>query len=172
MANNQTGDYEAVVQVSVRKINGILSMMHRNKVNAQASDAPPTFEHSTSHVRIEDLKIPKHDTTHFAKWYAGVVQELRETGVSPSDARSVLSEKAPPGVSSVLKKGWRDLDIIRLEPAADGAVRGTAYVQLSNPTISLPERSVGEVIIHVDVRVHYDPEGSAAMPEPIHGEVL
>ena len=172
MANNLTGDYEAVVQVSVRKINGILSMMHRNKVNAHASDAPPTFEHSSPRVRIEDLKIPKHDTTHFAKWYAGVVQDLRETGVLPSDARSVLSEKAPPGVSSVLKKGWRDLDIIRLEPAADGAVRGTADVQLSNPTISLAERSVGEVTVHVDVRVHYDPDkGSAPMPEPIHGEV-
>jgi peroxiredoxin len=172
MANNLTGDYEAVVQVSVRKINGILSTMHQNKVNAHASDAPPTFEHSSPRVRIEDLKIPKHDTTHFAKWYAGVVQDLRETGVLPSDARSVLSEKAPPGVSSVLKKGWRDLDIIRLEPAANGAVRGTADVQLSNPTISLAERSVGEVTVHVDVRVHYDPDdGSAPMPEPIHGEV-
>ena len=102
----------------------------------------------------------------------GVVQDLRKTGVLPSDARSVLSEKAPPGVSSVLKKGWRDLDIIRLEPAADGAVRGTAHVQLSNPTISLAERSSGELTVHVDVRVHYDPDkGSAPMPEPIHGEV-
>ncbi len=168
MANNLTGDYEAVVQISVRKINGILATMHQNKVKP---DASPTFEHSAS-VRIGDLKIPKHDTTHFAKWYAGVVQDLRETGVLPGDARSVLSEKAPPGVSSVLKKGWRDLDIIRLEPAADGAVRGTADVQLSNPTISLGERSIGEVTIHVDVRVHYDPDrGSAPMPEPIHGEV-
>ena len=170
MANNLTGDYEAVVQISVRKINGILSTMHQNKVKANTSNPPPTFEHSTR-VRIEDLKIPKHDTTHFAKWYAGAVQDLRQTGVLPSDARSVLSEKAPPGVSSVLKKGWRDLDIIRLEPAADGAVRGTAYVQLSNPTISLAERSIGEFTVHVDVRVHYDPEGSAPMPEPIHGEV-
>ena len=168
MANNLTGDYEAVVQVSVRKINGILATMHQNKVNP---DASPTFEHSTP-VQVGDLKIPKHDTAHFAKWYAGAVQDLRETGVLPSDARSVLSEKAPPGVSSVLKKGWRDLDIIRLEPAADGAVRGTAAVQLSNPTISLAERSIGEVTVHVDVRVHYDPDrGSALMPEPIHGEV-
>lgn len=171
MANSLTGDYEAVVQISVRKINGILSTMHQNKVKADAPEAPPTFEHSTR-VRIGDLKIPKHDTTHFAKWYAGVVQDLRETGVLPGDARSVLSEKAPPGVSSVLKKGWRDLDIIRLEPAADGAVRGTADVQLSNPTISLGERSIGEVTVHVDVRVHYVPDrGSGPMPEPIHGEV-
>ncbi len=169
MANDLTGDYEAVVQISVRKINGILATMHQNKVNP---DASPTFEHSVSRVRVGDLKIPKHDTTHFAKWYAGVVRDLRETGVLPGDARSVLSEKAPPGVSSVLKKGWRDLDIIRLEPAADGAVRGTADVQLSNPTISLAERSIGEVTVHVDVRVHYEPDqGSAPMPEPIHGEV-
>ena len=114
MANNLTGDYEAVVQISVRKINGILATMHQNKVNPAKS---PTFEHSASPV-LGDLKIPKHDTTHFAKWYADVVQDLRKTGVLPGDARSVLSEKAPPGVSSVLKKGWRDLDIIRLEPAA------------------------------------------------------
>jgi len=169
MASNLTGDYEAVVQISVRKINGILATMHQNKVNP---DASPTFEHSASPVQVGALKIPKHDTTHFAKWYASVVQDLRETGVLPSDARSVLSERAPPGVSSVLKKGWRDLDIIRLEPAADGAVRGTADVQLSNPTISLVERSVGEVTVHVFVRVRYNPDsGSAPMPEPIHGEV-
>ena len=40
MANNLTGDYEAVVQVSVRKINGILATMHQNKVNP---DAPPNL---------------------------------------------------------------------------------------------------------------------------------
>jgi len=83
MANNLTGDYEAVVQVSVRKINGILATMHQNKVNP---DASPTFEHSASPVQVGALKIPKHDTTHFAKWYASVVQDLRETGVLPSDA--------------------------------------------------------------------------------------
>ena len=33
MANNLTGDYEAVVQIRVRKINGILATMHQNKVN-------------------------------------------------------------------------------------------------------------------------------------------
>jgi hypothetical protein len=37
MANNLTGDYEAVLQISVRQINGILATMHQNRMNPDAS---------------------------------------------------------------------------------------------------------------------------------------
>jgi peroxiredoxin len=169
MANNLTGDFDAIFQISVRRVNGILATMHQSRVNP---DASPTFEHSSS-VRVGDLPlILQRDSVQFSKWVAGAVQELRETGVLANDARSLLSEKAPPGVSAVLKKGWRDLDVARLEPAASGAVRGKAEVQLSAPTISLAGGAGGEVTVHVFIRVHYVPDaGSAAMPEPIHGEV-
>ena len=171
MANNLTGDFDAVFQIRVRRINGILATMHQSRINP---DASPTFEHSTK-IRLGDLpKILQPDTLQFSKWFAGAVQDLRDTGALASDARSLLSEKAPPGVSAVLKKGWRESDIARLEPVEGGAVRGSAYVQLSNPTISLSAGTAAEVTVHVDVRVHYVPDDvrSAAMPEPIHGEVV
>jgi peroxiredoxin len=166
MANNLTGDFDAVFQIRVRRINGILATMHQSKINPNAS---PTFEHSSS-IRLGDLpKVMQPDTLHFAQWFGGVVRDLRDTGVSASDARLLLSEKAPPGVSTVLKKGWRDLDIARVEPVAGGAVRGFADVQLSAPKISLSAGTAAEATIHVWVRAHYT--GSTAMPEPIHGEV-
>ena len=72
----------------------------------------------------------------------------------------------------MLKKGWRDLDIIRLEPPLTGRCGERPDVQLSNPTISLAERSIGEVTVHVVcARPLRSRQGSAPMPEPIHGEV-
>src|SRR4051794_26409443 len=165
MANNLTGDFDAVFQIRVRRINGILATMHQSRINP---DASPTFEHSSS-IRLGDPKVMQQNTLHFAQWFGGVVKDLRENGVSASDARVLLSEKAPPGVSAILKKGWRDLAVARLEPVAGGTVSGSADVQLSAPKISLSGGTAAEVTVHVWVRAHY--VGSTALPEPIHGEV-
>ena len=47
MANSLTGDYEAVVQIAIRQINGLLATLHQNAND----DAPLKLLHSTS-VRI------------------------------------------------------------------------------------------------------------------------
>ena len=45
MANNLTGDFEAVVQVSVRQINGMLATLHQN---GASNDAPLKLLHSVA----------------------------------------------------------------------------------------------------------------------------
>ena len=50
MANNLTGDFEAVVQLAVRQINGLLAALHQN---GASDDAPLKLLHSAS-LRIGD----------------------------------------------------------------------------------------------------------------------
>jgi hypothetical protein len=50
MASNLTGDYEAVVQVSTRQINGLLATLHQN--GAQ-ENAPLKLVHSAT-LRVGD----------------------------------------------------------------------------------------------------------------------
>ncbi len=62
------------------------------------------------------------------------------------------------------------------DPQNSGSIavstRGTVRVQVSTPTITLPDGSTSEVILHCDLRAHYEPDDSTALlPEPIHGEL-
>ena len=55
-------------------------------------------------------------------------------------------------------------------PAA--ATRGTVQVQISTPTITIPNGSSSEVILQCDLRALYKPDpGTFMLPEPIHGRL-
>ena len=51
MSNNLTGDYDAVVEVRVKAINGVLATLHQNGLS---KDASPTFMHRFA-TRVGDL---------------------------------------------------------------------------------------------------------------------
>ena len=51
-------------------------------------------------------------------------------------------------------------------------MRGIAQVQLGSPTITFPPNTTTEVTAHVQIRANYLPDpGTAALPDPVHGEV-
>src|SRR5687767_9432428 len=64
MANNLTGDFEAVAQINIRQINGLLATLHQNGVT---DDEPLKFLHSTS-LRIGDPRRPRPDVFDFGDW--------------------------------------------------------------------------------------------------------
>ena len=62
------------------------------------------------------------------------------------------------------------------DPQNSGSIavstRGTVQVQVSTPTITIPDGSSSEVILHCNLRAHYKPDpGTLLLPEPIHGEL-
>jgi peroxiredoxin len=167
MANNLTGDYEAVLQITVRQINGILATMHQNGGDKNAS---PSFPHSGS-IRIGDRPITLGiEAVRFRDWVSKAVRDLRASTGSADNARAILSSKTPPGTLAMFQQAWDDLDRSVLAPAPTGRVRGRADFQVSTPTISVPAGSLSEVTVHAWVRAHFYPD-SGALPEPIHGEV-
>jgi peroxiredoxin len=181
MPNNLTGDYEAVLQVSVRQINGILATLHQNGaasiktsptfpggVAGAPVDLSPSFPHSEI-FRVGDTPAAQQPgMVAFNKW---LVSEQKQYQLVPvaGGQWTVSFDTAPPGLVTRLEEQlveWNDalLDHIMAEN-----VRGRAQVQLSSPTIEL-EPSTSRVIASVYVRAHYvhDP-GSQVMPAPVHG---
>src|SRR2546425_899715 len=97
MANNLTGDYEAVVQASVRQINGILATLHQN--GAKGSGFSPNFPHSVANLRVGDL--PPYLTAKmvgFTKWLSTAVQSF-QSGGGGTVTGAELAAKAPPGAA-------------------------------------------------------------------------
>jgi peroxiredoxin len=173
MANNLTGDYEAVLEVSVRQINGLLATLHQN---GGEKDKSPHFPHSVKNIRLgTPPKILDPHLVQFSQWLGSAVQSLRAAGgpgissASPLEIGAHYAEKAPPGAVARFNKDLRDLVAARDEAVPSGRVRGLADVQISTPAISLVR---AEMVVHVYVRAHYYPEGDTPpLPEPIHGEV-
>jgi hypothetical protein len=167
MANNLTGDFEAVLQISVRQINGLLATLHQN--GAKGSGQSPSFLHRLANLRISDR--PRYldpEIFQFGQWMGQTLQSFR--GFSgPSVTAEQLAAKAPPGAKERFNASIAKIISAWTDPVPSGAVRGRAEVQISTPAISL-ERS--DVVFHIYVRARYIPDpGSSSLPAPIHGEV-
>src|ERR1700693_4513585 len=96
MTNALTGDYEAVVQIGVSQINGLLATLHQNGV---ADDAPLKLLHSTS-LRIGDARRVPPDVSAVGDWLTMYRSVGGADGIS--DLGSHLTSTAPPGVAKRL----------------------------------------------------------------------
>jgi peroxiredoxin len=167
MANNLTGDYEAVVQVSTRQINGLLATLHQN---GGQENAPLKLLHSAT-LRVEDRKPGPGDVVRgdFADWVNAYQTARGPVGLG--DLRKHLAGFAPPGAAKMIEAEFSKSGQVQPPPPPE-TVRGTVKVQLASPTLGLTADSTSEVTVHVGVRAHYYPDPSTTdMPKPVHGEV-
>ena len=162
MANGLTGDFDALVEVSVETVNRILATMHQNKASEEAS---PTFPHSFA-VRVGDVST----FLELAHWAIGVLPAPDKT--NPKKTLPASSKVMPPGASQATTDAQGRLTAELAKLTRPAIVRGTARVQVSTPTITLPQGSTSEVNARVQVRAHYTPDpGTLVLPDPVHGEV-
>jgi peroxiredoxin len=170
MGNNLTGDYEAVMQVSIRQVNGLLATLHQNGEN---KDATPTFPHSLV-VRVgEQNPGGKLGVLKFGEWVSAIKPEFSLAGAQAGAARVIAEFPAlPPGAATLLKDEFsRWNDRVRL-PTNPALTSGSALVQFSSPVISVAEGVAAELTSSVFIRVLYFPDPSShELAEPIHGEV-
>lgn len=163
MANNLTGDFDAVVQLAVRQINELLAALHQN---GASDDAPLQLLHSAS-LRIGDLSVQPADVGAFGDWV--LEYQTARPPVDRDDLRTQLTGMAPPGAARMFEDIFGQLGGIFIPPAV---IRGRAKLQLSSATLSLPDGSTSEVTVHVHVRGQYNPDPNTDdLPVPIHGEV-
>ncbi len=171
MPNALTGDNEAVLQISVRQINGLLATMHQTKIDPAAS---PTFPHSTN-VQVGEpgpLAAAGVEAARFGKWITAAASEVEPASGAPGGLQTRFVQMAAPGVSTMFETAFRNLADAHVAIVGSGQVRGIAQVQCSAPAISVAPGAVSEVTVHVYVRAHYTPDkGSAPLGQPIHGEV-
>ena len=167
MANPLTGEYEAVVQVAIRQINGLIGTLHQNTTE----DSALKLLHSTTlRIGYPRRRPPRHVEGVFAEWL--LAQQKARPGRGLKDIRVELTGKAPPGAVAALEEALAKFDKgldIEITPAV---VRGIAKVQVSSLTITVPEGSSTEVTLHARVRAHYYPDtGTTDLPAPVHGDL-
>src|SRR5947209_7321741 len=99
MANNLTGDYDAVLQISIRQINSLLATLHQNG----ASDDPPLKLAHSAILRVGDPhEDPDIERLHdFRDW----VRNFQIAGASGGlgKLRKRLSAGAPPGAAKLIE---------------------------------------------------------------------
>jgi peroxiredoxin len=165
MANPLTGDFEAVVQVAVRQINGLLATLHQNGLD---SDPALKLLHSVR-ARVGDAGRRTPDVAAFGDW-ALEYQQARPTGPRPP-IRDLLVAASPPGAAQRIEGTFEDLDPV-IDPSPPDLVRGTLALQLSTVRLSVAGGSTSEVTVHADIRARYEPDpGTTSLPEAINGEV-
>lgn len=165
MTNPLTGDYEAVVQIAIRQINGLLGTLHQNS----DKDVPLKLLHSLT-SRVGDRRIRPPDVGVFGDW---VIATMRANpGVGLQDLRTRLIATVPPGAARMFTDAFDAFDrdwVIQLPP---DVVRGIVKLQVSSPTISVPAGSATEVIVNARIRAKYYPDpGTTELPAPVHGQV-
>jgi hypothetical protein len=155
------------VLLRVAAINALLATLHQNGGDENVS---PSFPH-VGRKRIGDPHPIAHpDLIDLAGW----LNQLPREGGGPPNIGEFL-DTAPPGVRSTLRATFEKLQSVRFDQIAIPplTVRGRALVQLSPPTIALAPGSTSEFTIRVGVRAAFTPDqGTTALPEPIHGEVV
>jgi peroxiredoxin len=192
MSNNLTGDYEAVLQLATRQINGLLGTLHQNAEPPQSQTLPvalyvfrppfpypspfpnPTPAVQTPHsitARISERGILPTGGGVFEDWVldfqrAGPGQGLR-------DIQTQLTATAPPGAARMLADAFASLRAgWVIVPPGPGQLQGTAKIQASSVTITVTEGSSTEIIVNANIRAAYYPDpGTTDLPAPIHGDV-
>ncbi|HEX5010176.1 MAG TPA: TlpA disulfide reductase family protein [Planctomycetota bacterium] len=166
MANPLTGDFDAVVQIAVRQLNGLLATLHQNGV---ASDTTLKLLHSVS-LRIGDPPPPSHDLSGFADW----VLEVQAAGAAKPAAQlqAQLVAGAPPGAAARLLASFTVFDPATVPQLEVIPVKGRAELQISSVRLHVESGATSEIAVLADVRVRYrsDP-GMTPLPEFIHGSV-
>src|SRR5437868_9166619 len=111
MANNLTGDFEAVVEVSVRQINGLLATLHQSGVS---EDAPLPLLHSAS-LRVGDPRRPRPPVAgDFGEW---VLEYQKARGpVGLNELGTHLTANAPPGAANLIAGLFSQFGEVQLPP--------------------------------------------------------
>jgi peroxiredoxin len=163
MPNPLTGDFEAVVQIAVPQIDGLLATLHQA---GAAANAPLKLLHS-ARLRIGHER-PRPDLSGLGDW---VTTASRDVGAPDGQKfREQLVAAAPAGVSRLLSDAFANLgDLIDI---TQDPIRGSAAVQISNVRVSFPPGTSSEVALHAQIRATYEPEPlTAVLAAPIHGAV-
>lgn len=166
MGNALTGSYEAVVQVSLRQINGLLAALHQNGASEHAK---LKLLHSVRmRVGAGPRRHPEADP--FRDWV--LEYQRRDTPRGFSKLRDEVVGKAPPGLARRLATAFENVAVLPPPEPPTARARGRAEVQLSTLSVSIPPGSSSQVSIHAHVRARFvsDP-GTPDLPAPIHGHV-
>jgi peroxiredoxin len=176
MANQLTGVFDAALQISVQRLNGLLATMHQNRWEREQNPISklPTFPH-TDRIRLGPP--PFGIDPHLLRLATQVHhRQMEQTGKGPGiglPSISSMVESLPPEIAAVARENFPNWEnITSLAADSPSIARGLAEVQISAPFVILANGDFNKVTVHVFVRARYLADTpSFLLPERIHGEV-
>lgn len=176
MANQLTGVFDAALQISVQRLNGLLATMHQNRWEKEQNPASklPTFPHSDK-IRLgpPPFGIDPHLLRLAVQSHHRQMEQTgKSQGIGLPSISSVL-ESLPLEIASVAKENlvtWENSTTLAAD--SPSIARGLAEVQISAPFVVLANGDINKVTVYVFVRARYLADTpSHLLPEYIHGEV-
>src|SRR5262245_22597427 len=104
MANPLTGDFEAVLEVAVRQVNGLLATLHQK---GQGNEVPLRLLHSAT-LEVGRRRRPRPGLDHFGSWV--VAYRMAQSPDQRGNVRGQLTGTAPPGAARLLDEALTDLE--------------------------------------------------------------
>jgi hypothetical protein len=163
MANSLTGDFDVVAEFAVPAANRLIAAMHRAE----------RFFHSMA-MRVDDTRPPGRHPN-----FPVLVAVLDALGEPSSDHGRIPTRPPVFGVD-VAGSGSGPLDGIvnpdlagaTIGPLEPSNLKGRAQIQLSPPTISVPDSSGSNITVRMDLRCRYFPDkDTAPVAEFVRGEL-
>ncbi|HEV8217972.1 MAG TPA: hypothetical protein VGP95_19105, partial [Gemmatimonadaceae bacterium] len=150
MANNLTGDFDIVAQVSIPAANRLLAAMHRvarfpHSLSLRVDDTPPRFPgdfHPTMVGVLDEFGDPNpdHNQVHWPGSLAG---------------EGIAGVPGLVDAGAIVNLGALLVDGPQLVPSH---VAGRAQVQVSPPTVEVADASGTRIRARLGVRVRYFPD--------------
>jgi len=164
MANDLTGDFDVVAEFSIPAANRVLAAMHRGK----------RFPHSMS-VRVNPAPPPAATTEVPGRAIRTLVDQYGDALDDPTyvaqpavSLRNVLPDPGLSAVDTLVNPRLERLGA--LEPPTN--LSGVAQLQLSAPTMTIPDEPGTRISLHMQMMARYFPEpNTRPMPEFLRGGI-
>lgn len=166
MSNDLTGDFDVVVEFPVPTATRVLAAMHRGR----------RFPHSLS-IRVDD--VPRRSLV--GEKARTISARVDRFGDAIADRQRIgAARPASPKPFSVDAPMWVAVDAVVNggRPAHEYAalvhsdLQGVAQLQLSAPTMSVPDESETGIAVHMQTMARYFPDpGTRDMPQFVRGEI-
>jgi peroxiredoxin len=167
MANELTGDFDAVAEFSLPAVNRVLAAMHRNQRFPHSLS--PAVDDRPSIELVGDVPA----MVFFVDRYGEAIADPQRLVEAAGRVRELIAQAgARVGAASpdtIVNAPGGTFDRVEL---SERAVTGIAHVQLSAPTVELDGRSQTRVIARTQMMVRYFAQpGSRVLPERMRGEI-
>ena len=138
MANSLTGDFDAVVQVRIAIVNGLLATLHRN---GGSEAKTPSLLHSFALPIGGGLEVPA-EARQIVAW-----AQSHRFATSMTRTRAEALQVSPPGVYEEFQEAARQFEAAEAGSGDLMAVRGRGQIQASTPTVTFPVGSTSAVTV-------------------------
>lgn len=155
MANDLTGDFDVVAEFAIPAANRVIAAMHRVERFLHTMSVRVDDSHQPGDLRVDPSIVASVDEFGDASVNHDRIPPRWTRPLYPTGGGSGTTAGGAAVLDQIVNTHIHDLD---LEPLVPSRLKGRAQLQLSPPTISVPDSSGRNVTVTMDLRARYFPD--------------